>query len=120
MSRFIIAGKSRNLASRETGFGNSGPKSRRLISEPRTLAIDSKGRVSIPADIRRSLGLGSGSRVILDFDLEKDVIMLFGASWSYGRSGVNTSIRGCESLGPGENPGSGPEKSLIFKGRLKR
>ena len=107
MSRFIIAGKRRNLVSRETDSE----------TVPRTVIIDSKGRISIPADIRRSLGLGSGNRVLLDFDLEKDVIMLFGGSWSSkvndGRSGVNTSIRDCESLGPGVNPGSGPEKKGV-------
>jgi AbrB family looped-hinge helix DNA binding protein len=101
VSRFIIEGKNRKPVSRETD------------SEARTLTIDSKGRISIPADIRRSLGLGSGSRVILDFDLEKNVIMLFGGSWSYGQDGVSTSTRGCESLRPGGSPGSGPKKSEV-------
>ena len=64
MNGFITAGKNRNLVSRESD------------SVPRALTIDSKGRISIPADIRRSLGLGSGSRVMLGFDLEEAIILV--------------------------------------------
>ena len=66
MSRFIIAGKRRNLVSCETDSEY----------EPRILTIDSKGRISIPADIRRSLGLDSGDRILLGFDLEEGIILL--------------------------------------------
>jgi AbrB family looped-hinge helix DNA binding protein len=68
VSRFIIAGKRRNLVSRETD-SDSG-------YEPRILTIDSKGRISIPADIRRSLGMDSGDRILLGFDLEECIILL--------------------------------------------
>lgn len=64
MNGFISGERRRRLFSRKTD------------SEPRKLVIDSKGRISIPADIRRSLGLDSGCRIILEFDLEENIIIL--------------------------------------------
>lgn len=37
------------------------PKRRIFLSDEGRYAIDGKGRVFLPADIRRSLGLGTGS-----------------------------------------------------------
>lgn len=42
----------------------------------RKIRIDSKGRISIPSDLRKSLGMESGSDVLLGFDLEKGIIFL--------------------------------------------
>jgi AbrB family looped-hinge helix DNA binding protein len=67
VSRFIIEGKNRKSVSLYAGSD----------FEQRILTIDSKGRVSIPADIRRSFGLVSGCRLNMEFDLEEGFITLF-------------------------------------------
>ena len=50
------------------------------ISSPdsvsRKARVDSKGRISIPSDIRRSLGLETGSELVLEADLAGNMIVL--------------------------------------------
>jgi AbrB family looped-hinge helix DNA binding protein len=46
----------------------------------RRIRVDSKGRISIPSDLRRSLGLESGSDVLLGFDLENGTVFLVSCS----------------------------------------
>ena len=75
-------------------------------SVKRFVRIDSKGRISIPADVRRSLGLEFGSEVELVLDLEKGMFFV------NGQVGVIGSMRDCGSFGPGSNPGPGPEKEM--------
>ena len=97
-----------------SGFINSEERpSLRLIS----LKVDSKGRVSIPAEIRKSFGLDKSPYLILTFDLRKNSIVLWPA-W------CNGSIEDCGNLfrkkldqkmlqkssGPGSKPGSGPKR----------
>ncbi len=41
-----------------------------------SVKIDERGRVSLPADLRRSLGLGKGDELILRFSLIKSEIIL--------------------------------------------
>jgi len=38
--------------------------------------IDSKGRIYVPVEIRKSFGLSSTSKLILKFDLRKNLIYL--------------------------------------------
>ncbi|MBN2042931.1 MAG: AbrB/MazE/SpoVT family DNA-binding domain-containing protein [Candidatus Aenigmarchaeota archaeon] len=45
-------------------------------NKKRILRIDSKGRISIPSDIRRSFGLDEGMEVELVFDLSKNYLIL--------------------------------------------
>ena len=75
------------------------------------MRIDSKGRVSIPSDIRRSLGLNG--EVLMDFDLEEGIIFL------YGQCGVVVSIGACGALDAGSIPASGPEKDDDLNNRMK-
>ncbi len=42
----------------------------------RKVRIDSKGRISIPSDIRRSFGLDEGMEIKLFFDLSKNILIL--------------------------------------------
>lgn len=70
----------------------------------RKIRIDSKGRISIPSDLRRSLGLELGSELLMGFDLERGIILLF-----CGQDGVICSTKGCGSFSPGANPGSDPK-----------
>jgi aspartate racemase len=93
------------------------------VPPKRRVRVDSKGRVSIPSDIRRSLGLSRGSEVLLGFDLANSriVLTLAGKSegWTsqagrldfrrklsegYGQGGVIKSIGDCGSPGPGGKP----------------
>ena len=53
------------------------------------------------------MGLERGSGIILDFDLVGCVIVLRPEN---GQDSVSNGIRDCGSLGPGANPGPGPEK----------
>lgn len=67
-------------------------------SVSRSARIDSKGRISIPSDIRRSLGLETGRELVLDIDLEESVIVM---RIDNGQSGVVDCIGDCGSPGPG-------------------
>lgn len=42
----------------------------------RELTVDSKGKISIPADIRRNYKLGVGSVLVLCLDLENNILIL--------------------------------------------
>lgn len=72
----------------------------------RKVRIDSKGRISIPSDIRKSIGLEFGSNALLGFDLKRGIIFII-----CGQDGVAVSIRACGALGPGSNPGPDPYDS---------
>lgn len=80
--------------------------------------IDSKGRISIPAYLRRNFGLKTGSEIRICCDLRSNLFILvfnpgivFGVSKAkYGQNGVVDSTRDCGSLRPGAIPGSGPDK----------
>ncbi len=48
------------------------------VDSQRALRIDSKGRVCIPADILRSLGVGPGDELGLRFCLEDCLLILEG------------------------------------------
>ena len=65
--------------------------------------MDSKGRISIPSDLRRSLGFEEGDVLSVRIDLEKGMLVI-------GQSGVKASTAGCGPAGPGSIPGSGPQK----------
>lgn len=100
----------------------------------RKVKLDSKGRISIPVEVRKNFGLKSDSELELVFDLKENIIFLV---FENGQSDVTSSIKACgkvftgvESLqnlkqkpvkklqtafSPGEksqdsNPGSGPIK----------
>ena len=77
---------------------NSSKGSRRLIV--RKAKIDSKGRVSIPSDIRKNFGLEEGSFVEIVFDLAQNAAFL---NFACGRDGVRVSTEGCEPSGPSSN-----------------
>lgn len=88
-------------------------------SAVRKARVDSKGRISVPSDIRRSMGLVRGSEVLLDSDLFRNMIVLTpqpGSSQSgkpdNGQGGVTGCIRDCGSLGPGSTPGPGPRERI--------
>ena len=90
-------------------FSNSSKGSERLIS--RTVRLDSKGRVSIPSELRKNFGLKEGSLVEVVFDPSENLVFLL----FDGRDSVTVSTEGCEPSGPGENPGPGPkmQKRLV-------
>lgn len=89
----------------------------------RKLRIDSKGRISIPADVRRSFGLENGDKIYLYFDLGKNKLILF--LKENGQDGVEVRTDGCGPSGPGSiarqsrrdcleagNPGPGLKEKL--------
>ena len=91
--------------------------------------MDSKGRISIPAFLRRNYSLEQGSGLRLVFNIERNFIILdFGQDGVspfslekkrpsgsketafqnlYGQDGVNGSMRGCGPLSPGSNAAAG-------------
>jgi AbrB family looped-hinge helix DNA binding protein len=68
--------------------------------------IDSKGRISIPAWVRRNFLLFEGSKVELRFDWKRRIIILV----FDGQDSVNCSTKACGVFSPGANPGPGPFK----------
>ena len=85
----------------------------------RQLRLDSKGRISIPSDVRRSFGLEEGDFVTLTFNFADNKITLV----FDGQSGAKASTGGCGPSDPGsidrqsgkgcrrsDIPGSGPFK----------
>ena len=80
------------------------PDSKARIST-RKMRLDSKGRISLPAEIRRNFGLDSNSDIIIAFNLKKNFIFLL-----IGQDGVAESTEGCGSSGLGSNPGPDPGK----------
>ena len=71
------------------------------------MKVDSRGRISIPAWVRRNFLLREGAEVALLFDLAENVVMLV---FDNGQDGVAGSTRGCESLSASSNLALGPEK----------
>ena len=68
----------------------------------RQIRLDSKGRVSIPADIRRSMGIEEGDVIKLIFDIRSNSVFIFldrptacEGSQDYGQNGVIGSTEGC-------------------------
>jgi len=84
----------------------------------REVLIDSKGRISIPSDLRRSLGFEEGDSLSVRIDLDKGLLVI-------GRSGVEVSTAGCGPASPGSKdlgkplacrsgfPGCGPEEREV-------
>ena len=81
-----------------------------LTSNPRTFIrrakLDSKGRIILPIDVRRNFGLEKDCEISVVFSLDKNyVLLVIGGD---GQDGVEESIEGCGSSGPGANPGPDP------------
>lgn len=76
----------------------------------RKVKVDSKGRISIPSEIRKNFRLEEGKEVELVFDLKENFVMLFFVN---GQDGVVGSTVDCGSASPGSNPGPGPEKEVV-------
>ncbi|NIO23079.1 MAG: hypothetical protein GTN38_03580 [Candidatus Aenigmarchaeota archaeon] len=76
-----------------------------LISKK--IKIDSKGRISIPSEIRKNFGLEEGVEIELVFDLKRNFVVLV---FSNGQDGVCSSTEDCGSSEPGANPGPGPQE----------
>jgi AbrB family looped-hinge helix DNA binding protein len=104
------------------------PDSRLLFSDfidsdglnVRKVKLDSKGRISIPSEVRKNFGLEEGIEIELVFDLKKNFVILL---FDNGQDGVVGSTVDCGSASPGskefdagENlrlsviPGPGPRK----------
>ncbi len=79
----------------------------------RKIRVDSKGRISIPSDLRKNLGLESGSYVLLGFDLEKSIIFLV-----CGQGSVVVNMGDCGSPDAGSNPAPDPENNLIDTNKI--
>ena len=62
----------------------------------RKMRLDSKGRISLPADLRRNFGLGSNSDIVIAFNLKKNLIFLL-----IGQDGVMASTGACGAFSPG-------------------
>ena len=69
------------------------------------MKVDSKGRISIPAFLRRNFDLNEGSEVILSFDLETNAVLLV---FYDGQCGVAESMEACGASGAGATPAAGP------------
>ncbi len=93
----------------------------------RKVKLDSKGRILIPAEIKRNFGLEAGSDIKAVFSLDSNLVLLV-----LGRDGVADSMGDCGFPGPGstapfwtgkrpkarsgnyagaENPGPDPSKT---------
>ncbi len=70
--------------------------------------LDSKGRIVIPSEIKRSLGLSEGDKIDLFLNLKEGIIFLL--PQYDDQDSVMDSIEVCGTSGPGSNPGPGPEK----------
>jgi AbrB family looped-hinge helix DNA binding protein len=96
----------------------------------RKIRIDSKGRISIPSDLRKSLGLAKGSDVLMGFDLEKGIVFLIcgqGGVVLSSRKGslcITVNMGDCGSpdagsnLGTSESPAPDPENNLIDTNKI--
>lgn len=73
----------------------------------RKVKVDSKGRISIPSEIRKNFGLEEGKEIELVFDLRKNFLLLI---FDNGQDGVVGSTEVCGASGSGSIPGPGPEK----------
>lgn len=75
------------------------------------MKLDSKGRISIPCELRKNFGLEEGIEIELVFDLGKNFAVLIFERSENGQDGVAGSTADCGSARPGSNPGLGPGKS---------
>jgi AbrB family looped-hinge helix DNA binding protein len=67
---------------------NASPVSKCLECFCRKLKLDSKGRISIPSELRKNFGLDEGFEIELFFDLRKSfAVLIFNAHESKIRSG---------------------------------
>ncbi|MBN2331173.1 MAG: AbrB/MazE/SpoVT family DNA-binding domain-containing protein [Candidatus Aenigmarchaeota archaeon] len=80
----------------------------------RKAKLDSKGRLLIPIDIRRSFGLGSGSEVDMVFSLDKNLVIL--VIDESGQDGAAASIGARGVPEPGSSPGPDPDASVNDEG----
>lgn len=71
----------------------------------RKVRLDSKGRILLPAEVRRNFGLDKDLEIKIVYTLEKNQILLV-----IGQDGVAESIEDCGSSGPGAIPGPDPDK----------
>lgn len=72
----------------------------------RKVKIDSKGRISIPSEVRKNFGLDEGVEIELVFDLKKNFVVLV---FDNGQDGVVGSTVDCGSISSGSIPGPGPK-----------
>lgn len=73
----------------------------------RSAKLDSKGRLSLPIDVRRSFGLDEGSEVRIMFSLDNNLVLLV-----IGQDGVEASIGACGAPGRGSIPRPDPVVSI--------
>ncbi len=81
----------------------------------RRVRIDSKGRISLPSELRKNFGLKEGDEIELVFNLRKNFIILILTNGQDGVKGQDTdgyrstrdSTADCGSAGPGSIPGPG-------------
>ena len=67
--------------------------------------IDKKGRISIPISLRAKLGWLEGSKVSINLNGDRLILL------QDGQNGVKVSIGTCGVSGPGSIPGSGLGKN---------
>ncbi len=66
--------------------------------------LDSKGRISIPAFLRRNLCLEQNSEVVLGFNLKYNAVILI-ASGPNGQGSIKASTEGCGPSSEGSKDG---------------
>ena len=71
------------------------------------MIVDSKGRISIPAGLRRNYNLECGAKIVPLVDLKENAIILV----VNGQNGVTCSTKACGALNTDKNPVSGPYRS---------
>lgn len=72
------------------------------------VTVDSKGRISIPAWIRRNFLLERGSEIELRFDLRRNFILI---AFGNGQNSVAASTEGCGPSSVSSILTSGPAKT---------
>jgi len=78
----------------------------------RKIRIDSKGRILLPADIRKNFGLGADSEVTVVYSLFDDFLNVV-----FGQGSAKESTKACGAFSPGssgyyispETPGPDPD-----------
>jgi AbrB family looped-hinge helix DNA binding protein len=105
-----------DLLSLDSEFSFSGSKGNERLFR-RKLKIDSKGRISIPSEIRKNFRLEEGFEIELVFDLKKNFVMLFfgqdgvkGQDTAFPCRSTNGSTEVCGTSNPGSSPGPGPKE----------
>ena len=98
-------------------------KTQKTKTFTRKLRLDSKGRILLPADLRKNFDLGEDSEISIVFRLDKNLVLL--EIGQNGQDSVMGSTRACgkpfseklkqkseslqRALSPGANPGPDPE-----------